>query len=249
MTRLMGRTALITGAATGIGRATALLFAQNGARVVLFGLGGAELEAAAGEVGGRAVHGDVTRDADIALAIAACGPRLDIVVNAAGLIVPDQPLDVTDDVWARTLDVNLTGTMRVCRAALPILRQQGGAIVNVSSVAARKGIPPGSDGSSGPYAVAKAGVMGLTRQLALELGEFGVRVNCVASGVVASGRLTRVMEFTGADRGPEGLLTTIPMGRVGSVAECAALIVALCTDDTSYMTGVTIDLNGASYAA
>ena len=127
-----GRTALITGAATGIGRATASLLARNGARVVLFGLGEADLDAAAAETSGHAVHGDVTRAADIARAIGACGARLDIVVNAAGLIVPDQPASVSDEVWARTLDVNLTGTMRVCRAALSLLKQRGGAVVNIA---------------------------------------------------------------------------------------------------------------------
>jgi NAD(P)-dependent dehydrogenase (short-subunit alcohol dehydrogenase family) len=97
--------------------------------------------------------------------------------------------------------------------------------------------------------VAKAGIMALTRQLALELGEFGVRVNCVAPGVIASGRLNKVLEISSADRGPEGPLSQIPMRRVGTVGETAALIVALCTDDTGYMTGVTVDINGASYAA
>jgi len=151
--------------------------------------------------------------------------------------------------WRTIVAANLDAVFYSCRAAAPHLKKQGGAIVNVASVAARKGIPPGSEGSSGPYAVAKAGVMGLTRQLALELGPHGVRVNCVAPGVIASGRLKRVLQITRQDHGPEGSLKTIPMGRVGTVAECAALIVALCTDDTSYMTGVTVDVNGASYAA
>ena len=153
------------------------------------------------------------------------------------------------DDWRTIVAANLDSVFYASRAAAPHLKKQGGAIVNVASVAARKGIPPGSEGSSGPYAVAKAGVMGLTRQLALELGEFGVRVNCVAPGVIASGRLKRVMALTGKERGPEGPLAQIPMRRVGTVDECAALIVALCTDDTSYMTGVTVDANGASYAA
>jgi len=153
------------------------------------------------------------------------------------------------DDWRTIVAANLDSVFYASRAAAPHLKKQGGAIVNVASVAARKGIPPGSEGSSGPYAVAKAGVMGLTRQLALELGEFGVRVNCVAPGVIASGRLKRVMALTGKERGPEGPLAQIPMKRVGTVDECAALIVALCTDDTSYMTGVTVDANGASYAA
>jgi len=151
--------------------------------------------------------------------------------------------------WRTILGANLDSAFYCCRAAAPYLKKQGGAIVNISSVAARKGIPPGALGSSGPYAVAKAGIMALTRQLALELGEFGVRVNCVAPGVIASGRLNKVLQLSGTDRGPEGPLSQIPMRRVGTVAETAALIVALCTDDAAYMTGVTVDVNGASYAA
>ena len=189
--------------------------------------------------------------------------RLDVLVNCVGGswgitrkdLVSSPPLgfrgltNCSLEEWRTIVAVNLDSVFYVSRAAAPYLRKQGGAIVNVASVAARKGIPPGAEGSSGPYAVAKAGVMGLTRQLALELGPFGVRVNCVAPGVVASGRLKRVMALTGKERGPEGPFAQIPMGRVGTVAECAALIVALCTDDTSYMTGVTVDANGASYAA
>lgn len=151
--------------------------------------------------------------------------------------------------WRTILAANLDSAFYCCRAAAPYLKRQGGAIVNIASVAARKGIPPGAEGSSGPYAVAKAGIMAMTRQLALELGEHGVRVNCVAPGVIASGRLRRVMEISGEGKGPEGPLAQIPMGRVGTVAETAALVVALCTDDAAYMTGVTVDVNGASYSA
>jgi NAD(P)-dependent dehydrogenase (short-subunit alcohol dehydrogenase family) len=189
--------------------------------------------------------------------------RIDVLVNCVGgswgithkdLVASPPPgfrglTNCSLEDWRTIVAANLDSVFYACRAAAPHLKKQGGAIVNVASVAARKGIPPGSEGSSGPYAVAKAGVMGLTRQLALELGEFGVRVNCVAPGVISSGRLKRVMALTGQERGPEGPLKTIPMGRVGTVGECAALIVALCTDDTSYMTGVTVDINGAAYAA
>jgi 3-oxoacyl-[acyl-carrier protein] reductase len=189
--------------------------------------------------------------------------RLDILVNCVGGswgitrtdLLASPPLgfrgltNCSLEDWRTIVAANLDSVFYCSRAAAPHLKKQGGAIVNVASVAARKGIPPGSEGSSGPYAVAKAGVLGLTRQLALELGPFGVRVNCVAPGVIASGRLKRVMALTSKERGPEGPLSTIPMGRIGTVDECAALIVALCTDDTSYMTGVTVDANGASYAA
>ena len=189
--------------------------------------------------------------------------RIDVLVNCVGGswgitrkdLIASPPLgfrgltNCSLEDWRTIVAANLDSVFYCTRAAAPHLKKQGGAIVNVASVAARKGIPPGSEGSSGPYAVAKAGVMGLTRQLALELGPFGVRVNCVAPGVIASGRLKRVMALTGKEHGPEGPLSTIPMQRVGTVDECAALIVALCTDDTSYMTGVTVDVNGASYAA
>ena len=189
--------------------------------------------------------------------------RIDVLVNCVGGswgitrkdLIASPPLgfrgltNCSLEDWRTIVAANLDSVFYCTRAAAPHLKKQGGAIVNVASVAARKGIPPGSEGSSGPYAVAKAGVMGLTRQLALELGPFGVRVNCVAPGVIASGRLKRVFEITKQDHGPEGPLSTIPMGRVGTVDECAALIVALCTDDTSYMTGVTVDANGATYAA
>ena len=189
--------------------------------------------------------------------------RIDVLVNCVGGswgitrkdLLASPPLgwrgltNCSLDDWRTIVAANLDSVFHCARAAAPHLKKQGGAIVNVASVAARKGIPPGAEGSSGPYAVAKAGVMGLTRQLALELGEFGVRVNCVAPGVIASGRLKRVMALTGKDRGPEGPLSSIPLKRVGTVDECAALIVALCTDDTSYMTGVTVDANGAAYAA
>ena len=189
--------------------------------------------------------------------------RLDVLVNCVGGswgitrkdLIASPPsgfrglTNCTLDDWRTIVAANLDSVFYCCRAGAPHLKKQGGAIVNVASIAARKGIPPGAAGSSGPYAVAKAGVMGLTRQLALELGPFGVRVNCVAPGVIASGRLKRVMTLTGEKRGPEGPFSSIPMARVGTVGECAALIVALCTDDTSYMTGVTVDANGASYAA
>jgi meso-butanediol dehydrogenase / (S,S)-butanediol dehydrogenase / diacetyl reductase len=189
--------------------------------------------------------------------------RIDVLVNCVGGswgitrkdLVASPPLgfrglmNCSLEDWRTIVAANLDSVFYCARAAAPHLKKQGGAIVNVASIAARKGIPPGSEGSSGPYAVAKAGVMGLTRQLALELGPSGVRVNCVAPGVIASGRLRRVFEISRKDHGPEGPLSTIPMGRVGTVDECAALIVALCTDDTSYMTGVMVDINGASYAA
>ena len=249
------KVAVVTGGAKpdSIGHEVALRLRKEGMRVVVLDLY---------EQGLPCTKCDVSDPASVAQAFAALD-RVDVLVNCVGgswgitkqdlVAAPPRGFrgltNCSLDDWRTIVAANLDSVFYCCRAAAPLLKRQGGAIVNVASVAARKGIPPGSEGSSGPYAVAKAGVMGLTRQLALELGEFGVRVNCVAPGVIASGRLKKVLEQNRKDHGPEGSLKTIPMGRVGSVGECAALIVALCTDDTSYMTGATVDANGASYAA
>ena len=245
MLRLEGRTALVTGAATGIGRATASLLAQNGARVVLFGLGGADLDAAAAEAGGQAVHGDVTKLADVARAIDDCGSRLDIVVNAAGLIVPDQPINVSDEVWARTLDVNLTGTMRVCRAALPLLRERGGAIVNIASVAAFNASP-----DSVSYAASKAAVVSYTRSLAYAHGADGVRSNAVAPGWVRTPMSAYEMQLladrnsTAAEVEFQSVERRIALGRMASPAEIAACCLFLVSDDASFVTGAVLVADG-----
>jgi NAD(P)-dependent dehydrogenase (short-subunit alcohol dehydrogenase family) len=245
MSRLDGKTALVTGAATGIGRATALLLARNGARVVPFGLGDAELEAVAAESGGRAIHGDVTQPADIAEAVAACGARLDILVNAAGLIIPDQPLTVSDEVWARTLDVNLTGTMRVCRASLPLLRHRGGAIVNVASVAAFNASP---DGVS--YAASKAAVVAYTRSLAYAHGADGIRANAVAPGWVRTPMSTYEMRLLAEQNGTtpdaefQAVGRRIALGRMAEPAEIAACCLFLVSDEASFVTGAVLVADG-----
>jgi 3-oxoacyl-[acyl-carrier protein] reductase len=258
------RVALVTGAAKpdSIGFAVAARLLEEGCEVVVADLYTEGFPA----FSGLCVRTDVADPLSVAEMVkqtVARHGRIDILVNCVGgsWAITEQDLrapprrgflgltncELAD--WRTILGANLDSAFYCCRAAAPYLSKQGGAIVNVSSVAARKGIPPGAEGSSGPYAVAKAGIMALTRQLALELGEHGVRVNCVAPGVIASGRLRRVMEISGKEKGPEGPLSQIPMGRVGTVAETAALIVALCTDDAAYMTGVTVDINGASYLA
>ena len=245
MPRFDGKTALVTGAATGIGRATALLLARNGAHVVLFGLGEAELEAAAAEAGGHAIHGDVTQSSDIAKAVAACGAQLDILVNAAGLIIPDQPSTVTDEVWAKTLDVNLTGTMRVCRASLPLLRQRGGAIVNVASVAAFNASP---DGAS--YAASKAAVVAYTRSLAYAHGADGIRANAVAPGWVRTPMSAHEMRLLAEQNGTtpdaefQAVERRIALGRMAEPAEIAACCLFLVSDEASFVTGAVLVADG-----
>jgi NAD(P)-dependent dehydrogenase (short-subunit alcohol dehydrogenase family) len=258
------RVALVTGAAKpdSIGFAVGQGLLDEGCEVVVADLFTEGFAA----FGGLCVKTDVADPAQVEAMVRATVQRhgrIDILVNCVGGSwgITEEDLraaprasflgltncEIED--WRTIIGANLDSAFYCCRAAAPFLRRQGGAIVNVSSVAARKGIPPGALGSSGPYAVAKAGIMALTRQLALELGADGVRVNCVAPGVIASGRLEKVLKISGAGRGPEGPLAQIPLGRVGTLAETAALIVALCTDDAGYMTGVSVDVNGASYLA
>jgi NAD(P)-dependent dehydrogenase (short-subunit alcohol dehydrogenase family) len=258
------RVAIVTGAAKpdSIGHAVAQGLLREGCEVVVADLYTEGFTAFHGLCVKTDVSNPDSVDALVKKTIERFG-RIDILVNCVGGSwgITEQDLRAPPRAtflglancelaeWRTILGANLESAFFCCRAAAPYLKKQGGAIVNLSSVAARKGIPPGALGSSGPYAVAKAGIMALTRQLALELGEFGVRVNCVAPGVIASGRLEKVIKISGAGKGPEGPLSQIPMGRVGTVAETAALIVALCTEDAAYMTGATVDVNGGSYVA
>jgi NAD(P)-dependent dehydrogenase (short-subunit alcohol dehydrogenase family) len=247
--RLAGRTALITGAATGIGRATAELFGQSGARIIPFGLGGFALNEAAGAFDGLAVHGDVTHLSDIA-ALESCGDALDIVVNTAGLIVPDEPSAVTDEIWAKMLDVNLTGTMRVCRAALPLLRRKGGAIANIASVAAFNSRP-----ESVSYAASKAAVVSFTRSLAYTHGGDGIRASAVAPGWVHTPMSEHEMQLAAARNHttPEvefaALEKRIALRRVAQPSDIASCCLFLASDDVSFVTGTVLIADGGGRAS
>ena len=247
--RLQGRTALVTGAATGIGRATAEMLAGNGARVVCFGFGGQQLDDVADAIGGLAVHGDVTSATSIAEGISACCGRLDIVVNAAGLIVPDNPLTVSDQIWAQTFDVNLTGTMKVCRSALPLLRQQGGAIVNVASVAAFNSSP-----QSTSYAASKAAVVSYTRSLAYAHGADGIRANAVAPGWVRTPMSEFEMRLAAEENGTTAEIefaaveSRIALGRVARPSEIATCCLFLVSDEASFVTGSVLVVDGGGRA-
>lgn len=247
--RLHGKTALIVGAATGMGRATAERFAAEGADLVLFGLGGALLDEVANATNGRAVHGDVTARAEVEAAIAACKDGLDIVVNAAGIILTDDPETVTDEGWERTFAVNTTGAMNVCRAALPQLRQRRGNIVNIASVAAFNSGP-----GMASYAASKAALVAYTRSIANAHGADGVRANVLAPGWVRTPmsemEMDELARRNGTSREEEFELVRQRIGlkRIADASEIAACCLFLASDEASFVTGTVLLADGGGRA-
>jgi NAD(P)-dependent dehydrogenase (short-subunit alcohol dehydrogenase family) len=248
---LPDRVVLVTGAGSGIGRATALAFAREGARVLV-----ADVDAEGGEATCQAIAGaggearflrtDVTREAEVAAcvrtAVDAFG-RLDCAVNNAGITgsggaIPDVDLEI----WNRVLAVNLTGVFLSLKHEIPVMREQGGgAIVNVASGAGLIGVP-----GLPHYCASKHGVLGLTKTAALENARTGVRVNAVCPGSTDTPLLRGAMA---ADPRLEKIvLSTIPTGRLGRPEEIAEAAVWLCSDRASWVTGESMLVDGGSIA-
>jgi NAD(P)-dependent dehydrogenase (short-subunit alcohol dehydrogenase family) len=237
---LSGRAALITGAASGIGRASALAFASAGAAVALLDIdaeGLADTAAAASAAGVRAeaLVADV-RDlravtGAVGRAVEAFG-RLDAALNNAGVPGPYLPLDeYSEEDFMRILQVDLAGVWRCMRAEIRQMRAQGhGAIVNTSSMLGAAAMPDNS-----AYIAAKHGVHGLTRAAALELGGTGIRVNAIAPGVTRTGMTSAVSD---------DLLRMVPLGRIAEPEEIAAAAVWLCSPEASYITGSVLVADG-----
>lgn len=250
--RLKDRVVIITGAGSGIGRASARLFQREGARLVLVdvdeaGLDGAvgEVEAAGGEVIG--VGGDVSREADVdrfvGRVIERFG-RIDVLFNNAGIVRVGKAGDLPVEDWDRVLDVNLKSVFLCCRRAIPqFIRQGGGVIVNMASMSGLVANP-----NYAAYNSAKAGVVNLTRNLALDYAAQNIRVNCVCPGSIDTPMLQRQIAAIPAGPAREqrerDIIARIPMGRKGRAEEVANVALFLASDEASYVTGAAFVVDG-----
>jgi 3-oxoacyl-[acyl-carrier protein] reductase len=232
---LEGKTALVTGASKGIGRAIAAELARAGASVVVgYRSGRDEAEALASELGGRAVQADVSNADEAARLVEAAGD-LDILVNNAGLTRDGLLARMPDDDWRTVIETNLSSCFYTCRAvARPMMKKRGGSIVNVSSIV-------GVHGNWGQtnYAASKAGIIGFTKSLARELGSRGVRANVVAPGYVKT-QLTDVLP----EEATAAMLQNTPLGRLGEPEDIAGAVRFLCSDEASFITGEVLLVDG-----
>ena len=242
---LKDKVAVITGGAglNGLGFATARHMAAHGALVAILDLERAHPASAAASLGNHhlGLVADVTDKAACDAAAAAIGKafgRIDILVNNAGITQPAQTLDITGADYDRILDVSLRGTLYMSQAVIPFMRkQQSGSIVCISSVSAQRG---GGIFGGPHYSAAKAGVLGLARAMAREFGPEGIRVNCIAPGLIE----TDIIQGKLSTERKQDIASTIPLARLGRASDVAGACVFLGSDLSAYCTGITLDVNG-----
>jgi 3-oxoacyl-[acyl-carrier protein] reductase len=252
--RLLNRNSIVTGAAQGMGLAIARALYREGARVLLTDINQKEVISAAREMdpkGVRAVgrRGDVTKLDEVQALVKemkALWGSVDILVNNAGgaLHTPHALGEIQEKDWNLVVDVNLKGTFLCCQAAIPEMARQGrGVIVNLSALAGhwRASL------AGVQYVAAKAGVEGLTRQLAYDWGRSGIRVNAIAPTVTLTGDRIQGLWEAKSEEEKKKVLSAIPLGRLGTPEEVASVVVFLVSDESSFVTGITLDVNGGRY--
>jgi NAD(P)-dependent dehydrogenase (short-subunit alcohol dehydrogenase family) len=252
MGRLAGKAAVVTGAANGIGRATALVFADEGARLVATDIDAAGLDSLRGELEAKGadtatVVGDVSRDADARAMIGACVERygrIDVLVANAGVIPLGAITESTADDWDRVMSIDGRGMFLTCKYAIEaMLTTGGGSIVCLSSISGMAG-----QARQSTYGPAKFAASGLTKHLAVEWADKGIRVNAVAPGTIRTEAVRRLPEQPGGAEYIEAIRKNHPMGRLGEPEEVAKAIAFLASDDASFITGAILAVDGGYLA-
>ncbi len=239
MFELSGQTAIVTGAATGLGEAIARRFAAAGATVAVADRDFAGAEAVAQSIKGFAVEVDITKSASVRAAlenVLARGGRVDILINNAGIAGKAAPIwEQSEDDWNLNIAINLTGIFNFCKAVLPHMRERKyGRIVNIASIAGKEGNP-----NMCPYSATKAGVIGLTKSIAKEVATEGICINAVAPAVIR----TKILEQL-TEQQVTYMTDRIPMKRTGKPEEIAAVVHFLASPDASFVTGQCYDASG-----
>lgn len=247
LTLLNNKFAIVTGAASprGLGKATAKLFAEHGARIAILDINGSAANDAASDLGKDHIglRCDVTDKGECESAVAeleAVWGQIDILVNNAGITQPLKTMEIGPDDFDRVLNVNLRGTLYMSQAVIPkMTSRRSGSIVNMSSVSAQRG---GGIFGGPHYSAAKAGILGLSKAMARELAAHNVRVNAICPGFIGTditaGKLTPEME--------SAILSGIPMGRIGVASDVAGCALFLASELAAYCTGTEVDVNGGA---
>jgi len=253
VTRLGGKVSLITGGGTGIGRSTALAFAREGAKVAVAARRVEKLQEVVNEIKGTggeaiAVACDVRRAADAQNAVRKVVEtfgKLDVLVNNAGVLSVSTIEEIPEEEWDRLIEANLKGPFLMCRAALPEFRKVGGgAIVNVGSVLGLVAMK-----KRAAYCASKGGVTLLTKAIAIDHGHENIRANCICPSIVETELVSQLFNTPDGDRVKRERLATIPLGRMGRPADIAELAVYLASEESSWLTGAAIPVDGGLTAA